>query len=61
VEGGVLRTGRDDSDEESRSWGGGIGRAKARTSSGDGRGMLWTTIESRDGANLVGRHVGVAN
>jgi hypothetical protein len=52
--------GRDDSGDESRPRGGGIGRAKARTSSGEGRGTLWTTAGTRDGANLVGRCAGAA-
>jgi hypothetical protein len=33
---GVLRVSQDDSGEEFRPWGGGMGRAKARTSSDEG-------------------------
>jgi hypothetical protein len=39
----------------------GIERANARTSSSEGRGMLWTTTGARDEANLAGRRAGVAN
>jgi hypothetical protein len=39
---GMLWAGRDDFGEESRLWGGGFGRAKARTSSSEGRGTLLT-------------------
>jgi hypothetical protein len=58
---GMLRAGRDDSGKESRPRGGGIGRAKARTSSSEGRGKLWTTTGARDGPNLAGHRAGAAN
>jgi hypothetical protein len=54
----VLRAGWDNFGKESRPQGGGIGHAKARTSSGEGRGTLWTTTGAWDGANLTGRRVG---
>jgi hypothetical protein len=50
-----------DSSEESWPWGGGIGHAKAQTSSGEGRGMLWTTTEARDRASLVVHRAGAMN
>lgn len=51
---GALRVGRGNSSEESRPRGGGIGDAKARSSSDEGRGTLWTTTEARNRANLDG-------
>jgi hypothetical protein len=59
--GGGCALGRSgNSGEESRPWGGGIGRAKARTSSGEVKGMLWTKARTRDEAKSTGHRVGVA-
>jgi hypothetical protein len=46
------------SGEESRPWGGGIGRAKARTSSDEVKGTLWTKARTRDEAESTGHRVG---
>jgi hypothetical protein len=56
----VRRAGRDNFGKESRPQGGGIGCAKARTSSGEGRGTLWTTTGAWDGANSAGHCAGAA-
>jgi hypothetical protein len=58
---GVLRAGRGDSGEETRPQGGGIGRAKARTSSSEVSGTLWTKARAQDGAESTGHRVGAAN
>jgi hypothetical protein len=55
---GKLRAGRGKSGNESRSRGGGIERAKAWTSSGEGRGMLWTNAGAWDMVNLAGHRAG---
>jgi hypothetical protein len=57
----VLRVGQGNSSEESWSRGGGIGRAKAQTSSGEVSGTLWTKARARDGAESTGHRVGAAN
>jgi hypothetical protein len=57
---GVLWAGRDNSNEESRPRGGEIRRAKASTSSGEGRGMLWTKAGAWDGAESTDRRMGTA-
>jgi hypothetical protein len=57
----VLRAGRGDFSEESWPRGGGIGHAKARASSGEGRGTLWTTTGAQDGTNLARHHVGAVS
>jgi hypothetical protein len=48
------------SSEESRSRGGGIGRAKARASSGEVRETLWAKARARYGAESTGHRVGAA-
>jgi hypothetical protein len=58
---GVLRAGRDNFGEESRLRGGGIGCAKGRAISGEGRETLWTTTGAWDGAILAGHHVSAAS
>jgi hypothetical protein len=50
--------GRGNFDNESRSWAGGIECAKAWTSSGEGRGMLWTNAGAWDRVNLAGHRAG---
>jgi hypothetical protein len=50
--------GRGYSSEESRARGGKIGCAKARTSSDEGRGVLWANTRARDGAGLANHHAG---
>jgi hypothetical protein len=58
---GVLRAGLDNAVEKPRPLGGGIRRAKARTSSSEGRGTLWTTTVARDRNKSAGRRAGAAN
>jgi hypothetical protein len=57
----MLRAVQGNSGEESRPRGGAIGHAKARTSSGERRGMLCATTGAQDGANLVGCRAGAAS
>jgi hypothetical protein len=57
----VHRAGRDNSGEESQPQGGGIGYTKARTSSDEGKGTLWTTTGAQDGANSAGHRAGAVN
>jgi hypothetical protein len=60
AEGGALG-GSGNSSEESWPQGGGIGRAKVRTSSGEVSGTLWTKSRARDGAKSTGHRAGAAN
>jgi hypothetical protein len=46
---GKLQVGQANSSEKSRPREGGIGCAKAQTSSGEGRGMLWINAGARGG------------
>jgi hypothetical protein len=50
----VLQAGQGNSGEKSWPRGGGIGHAKARASSDEGRGTLWATIGAQDETNLAG-------
>jgi hypothetical protein len=58
---GVLRVGRGNSGEESRPRGGGIGHAKARTSSSEVGGTLWTKARAQNGAESTDHRVGATN
>jgi hypothetical protein len=49
------------SSKESRSRVGGIGRAKAKTSSSEVRGTLWTNTRARDGGESTSHCAGIAN
>ena len=55
---GKLRAGQGNSSEESRPQGGEIGCAKARTSSGEGRGALWNNTGARCEAELASHRAG---
>jgi hypothetical protein len=46
------------SGEESRPWGGAIECDRARSSSGEGRGVLWANTRARDRAELASHHAG---
>jgi hypothetical protein len=58
---GKLWAGWGNSGEESRLRGWAIECAKARTSSSEGRGVLWANTGAQDGANLAGHRAGVAS
>jgi hypothetical protein len=55
---GKLQVGGGNSGTKSRPRGWGIERAKARTSSSEGRGMLSTNTGAWDGVNLAGFRAG---
>jgi hypothetical protein len=55
---GKLWANRGNSSDESRSRGGGIRCAKARISSNEGRGILWTNTGTQCEAELASHHVG---
>jgi hypothetical protein len=54
--GGLCNSG-----EESRSRGGGIGHAKAQTSSSEVRRMLWTKARAQDRSESTGHRAGATN
>jgi hypothetical protein len=58
---GKFRVGRGNSSEESRPRGGAIRCNKARTSSGEGRGVPWANIGARDRTELASHRVGHVN
>jgi hypothetical protein len=57
---GALQVGRGNSGEESWPRGGGIGLAKARTSYGEVRGMLWTEVRALDEAESIDHRTSMA-
>jgi hypothetical protein len=59
--GGSVADGSGNSGEQSRPLGGGIGCAKARTSSGEVKGMLWTKARARNRVELTGHRMGSVN